>query len=201
MTSLCNVATESPAVVLSRMWEFVLSVSKRYFIGLRVLKVRIRKTHQRSEAPLGNFRIERVDAWSVSPSSNPDFRVWLTKSSKCFAGSRSPILIASDRFRRSTMSLTTTLPRRLHQRGVAWFRCSTGLIVAKLLGAPGYETLASFYVDVMKRDNKGFYLKYFKSLLTSLEDVKPPRDEQIANLTIQQLPSVAQGEKSRRGRC
>jgi hypothetical protein len=61
---------------------------------------------------------------------------------------------------------------RTHQRALAWFRCSTGLIVAKLVGRPDYEQLAAFYLDVMTRDNKGFYLKRFQALVKSLESVE-----------------------------
>jgi hypothetical protein len=61
---------------------------------------------------------------------------------------------------------------RTSHRGLAWFRCSTGIIVAKLVGRPDYEQLAAFYLDVMTRDNKGFYLKRFKPLLKSLESVE-----------------------------
>ena len=55
---------------------------------------------------------------------------------------------------------------------LAWFRCSRGLIVAKLTGRPDYEQLATFYLDVMTRDNKGFYLQRFESLVESLKSVE-----------------------------
>jgi hypothetical protein len=58
--------------------------------------------------------------------------------------------------------------KTLH-RGLAWFRCSTGIIVAKLIGRPDYEQLARFYTEVMSQDNKGFYLKRFEALLKALE--------------------------------
>jgi hypothetical protein len=60
---------------------------------------------------------------------------------------------------------------RSHHRALASFRCSTGIIVAKLLCRPNYNQLAAFYTEVMNRDNKGFYLKRFQALLTSLETV------------------------------
>ena len=56
-------------------------------------------------------------------------------------------------------------------RSLAWFRCSTGIIVAKLVGRPDYDRLVAFYTDVMTRDNKGFYLKRFQPLVASLERV------------------------------
>jgi hypothetical protein len=62
--------------------------------------------------------------------------------------------------------------RTPHRGGLAWFRCSTGIIVARLVDRPGYEQLAAFYLDVMIRDNKGFYLKRFEALLKSLESVE-----------------------------
>ena len=61
---------------------------------------------------------------------------------------------------------------RTRQRALAWFRCSTGLIVAKLVGRPDYEQLVAFYTDVMTKDNKGFYLKRFQALVKSLESVE-----------------------------
>ena len=44
---------------------------------------------------------------------------------------------------------------------VAWFRCSKGLIVAKLVGRANYDQLARFYLEVVQKDNKGFYTKWF----------------------------------------
>jgi hypothetical protein len=67
--------------------------------------------------------------------------------------------------------------RTLH-RALEWFRCSTGVIVARLLGRPNYEQLVTFYTDVMARDNKGFYLKRFQALLKSLVDVEADRQNQ-----------------------
>jgi hypothetical protein len=61
---------------------------------------------------------------------------------------------------------------RTHQRVGAWFRCSTGIIVAKLVGRPDYEQLAAFYAEIMTQDNKGFYLKRFQALVKSLESVE-----------------------------
>lgn len=62
---------------------------------------------------------------------------------------------------------------RTRHRALAWFRCSTGIIVAKLVGRLDYEQLAAFYTDVMTQDNKGFYLNRFQSLLKSLESIEP----------------------------
>ena len=77
-----------------------------------------------------------------------------------------------------------------NQRGLQWYRCSTGIIVAKLLARPNFEELAAFYLDVMKRDNKGFYLKYFQSLLKSLGDVEPLPEEEVARLTVKRFSSA-----------
>jgi hypothetical protein len=57
-------------------------------------------------------------------------------------------------------------------RGLAWFRCSTGLIVARLLGRTDYEKLAEIYTEIMTKDNKGFYLKWFLPLRKSLEEIE-----------------------------
>lgn len=61
-------------------------------------------------------------------------------------------------------------------RGTAWLRCSTGLIVAKLVGRADYEHLVEFYSGIMSRDNKGFYLTRFQALVKSLEFVKKGND-------------------------
>lgn len=63
--------------------------------------------------------------------------------------------------------------RKTIYRGMNWDRCSTGAIVARLTGRPDYEKIAAFYTEVMKKDNRGFYFKYFESLLKSLEAVAP----------------------------
>jgi hypothetical protein len=57
-------------------------------------------------------------------------------------------------------------------RALAWFRCSTGVIVAKLVGRADYEKLVTIYMEAMKADNRGFYLKKFQSLLQSLEAIE-----------------------------
>jgi len=61
---------------------------------------------------------------------------------------------------------------RTHQRPLAWERCATGIIVAKLIGRSDYEQLVSFYTDVMTQNSKGFYLKFFQALLKSLESIE-----------------------------
>ncbi|GGA39973.1 hypothetical protein GCM10010981_31540 [Dyella nitratireducens] len=53
--------------------------------------------------------------------------------------------------------------------GPAWFRCSTGIIVAKLVERPNYEDLVSFHTGMMTKDNKGFYMKRFEALANSLK--------------------------------
>lgn len=65
---------------------------------------------------------------------------------------------------------------RTHLRHLAWERCSTGIIVAKLVGRRDYDQLADFYMGVMSGDSKGFYLKRFQALLKSLESVKAGND-------------------------
>jgi hypothetical protein len=61
---------------------------------------------------------------------------------------------------------------RTHHRPLAWGRCSTGIIVAKLVGRSNYDQLAAFYTEVMTQDNKGFYLKRFQALMKTLESVE-----------------------------
>jgi hypothetical protein len=60
--------------------------------------------------------------------------------------------------------------RTIH-RAAGWFRCSTGIIVAKLVGRPNYRQLAAFHHDVMARIDNGFYLKRFEALLKSLDEI------------------------------
>jgi hypothetical protein len=55
--------------------------------------------------------------------------------------------------------------------GGAWFRCSTGLIVAKLVKRQNYDQLVALYSDAMAKDNSGFYLKHFQALVESLDSV------------------------------
>jgi hypothetical protein len=45
------------------------------------------------------------------------------------------------------------------------------VIVAKLSGRSDYAKLVEIYSDVMRKSDKGFYLKRFESLLRSLEPV------------------------------
>jgi hypothetical protein len=62
---------------------------------------------------------------------------------------------------------------RTHHRPLAWERCSTGVITAKLVGRSDYDRLVTFYTQVMTENNKGFYLKRFQALLKTLESVEP----------------------------
>jgi hypothetical protein len=68
--------------------------------------------------------------------------------------------------------LNTKPTERTPHRVAPWLRCSTGIIVAKLIGRPDYQHLADVYTDVMTRSDKGFYLKSFRALLKSLEFVE-----------------------------
>jgi hypothetical protein len=61
---------------------------------------------------------------------------------------------------------------RTHQRPLAWQKCSTGIIVAKLVGRTDYSQLVAVYTEVMTQDNKGFYFKRFQALVKSLESVE-----------------------------
>jgi hypothetical protein len=56
-------------------------------------------------------------------------------------------------------------------RKTAWLRCSTAIIVARLVGRADYELLAAIYTDLMTRDSGGFHLARFENLLTVLEEV------------------------------
>lgn len=54
-------------------------------------------------------------------------------------------------------------------RGTRWFRCSTGVIVARIMRRENYDAVVNFYTDIMARDNQGFYLKRFQALVDSLK--------------------------------
>lgn len=58
-------------------------------------------------------------------------------------------------------------------RVVPWLRCSTGVIVAKLVRRPDYPRLTKIYTDVMRKQDRGFYLRNFEALLKSLEVIGP----------------------------
>lgn len=58
-------------------------------------------------------------------------------------------------------------------RAVPWLRCSTGLIVAKLVGRKNYDALASIYRGMLQHDSKGFYLPQFEALIRDLEASAP----------------------------
>jgi hypothetical protein len=68
------------------------------------------------------------------------------------------------------LNTNPTAPTKL--RPLTWQRCSTGIIVARLVGRPNYEQLATVYTSEMK-DRDRFYLKYFLPLLDSLQTVEP----------------------------
>jgi hypothetical protein len=79
-----------------------------------------------------------------------------------------------DKFRRISAidnELNANPTERTPNRVLPWLRCSTGVIVAKLSGRSDYAKLAEVYSDVMRKSDKGFYLKRFESLLRSLESV------------------------------
>lgn len=56
-------------------------------------------------------------------------------------------------------------------RVMTWLRCSTGLIVAKLVDRPDYEQLVDIYTSTLRRKDRGFYLSRFEDLVRSLETV------------------------------
>jgi hypothetical protein len=62
---------------------------------------------------------------------------------------------------------------RTRNRSGGWLRCSTGIIVARLVGRPDYDELAKIYTRVMEQVDGGFYLKTFCALLESLQSIEP----------------------------
>jgi hypothetical protein len=71
------------------------------------------------------------------------------------------------------LELNSSPRERTGNRGVPWLRCSTGAIVAKLVGRPDYRSLVDNYTEILKEANGGFYLPPFAALLKSLESVQP----------------------------
>jgi hypothetical protein len=63
--------------------------------------------------------------------------------------------------------------RSPHRGGPPLWRCSTGLIVAKLVQRQEYGALAQYYADVMRRVSNGFYYARYQALIASLESVEP----------------------------
>lgn len=64
--------------------------------------------------------------------------------------------------------------------GLAWFRCSTGIIIARLTNRKDYDRLVSFYGDVMAVDNNGFYSKRFDLLVKYLKNIEPNKPNIIS---------------------
>ena len=62
---------------------------------------------------------------------------------------------------------------RTPHRDYGWLRCSTGIIVARLVNRPHYDELVKTYTKVIAEVDRGFYLKYFIPLLESLKSVEP----------------------------
>jgi hypothetical protein len=67
-------------------------------------------------------------------------------------------------------------------RVLPWFRCSAGLIVAKLVGRDNYDRLVVEYQKQLAADNGGFYLRWFSELVRDLDShtVAELLDEQSA---------------------
>jgi hypothetical protein len=63
--------------------------------------------------------------------------------------------------------------RTMHCGGLPFFRCSKGMIVAKLVGRQNYDELAAIYSDRMSKVQNGFYFQQFQDLLKLLQEVKP----------------------------
>ena len=60
-------------------------------------------------------------------------------------------------------------PRVLNvNRSIPHFRCSAGIIAAKLVDRPNLAELADIYCDVLANSDRGFYLPTFKALLADL---------------------------------
>jgi hypothetical protein len=74
-------------------------------------------------------------------------------------------------------------------RVMPWLRCSTGLIVARLLQRPDYDELAHSYREQMRLWSDGFYLPRFQALM-----------DYLAVRTPEQLLAENQGRGTGRGR-
>jgi hypothetical protein len=60
---------------------------------------------------------------------------------------------------------------RTPNRGVPWLRCSSGIIVAKLVNRPNFAELEKYYNDKMEKLSNGFYAPKFRSLVDSLRNI------------------------------
>jgi hypothetical protein len=63
--------------------------------------------------------------------------------------------------------------QRTPHRAAPWLRCSTGLIVAKLVNRPNYQALAEIYAALLSQSDGGFYLPRFQALQKDLEALRP----------------------------
>jgi len=68
---------------------------------------------------------------------------------------------------------------RTRNRSDNWLRCSTGIIVARLVRRPDYNALAKIYAKIMEQSDGGFHLKTFCALLESLKSVEPSINAQL----------------------
>ena len=62
---------------------------------------------------------------------------------------------------------------RTVNRALPWLRCSTGIIVAKLVGRAGYHNLVETYRGVLAKVD-AFHLPNYDALVSNLEHVEPP---------------------------
>lgn len=80
-----------------------------------------------------------------------------------------PYFAKYEQLREIDIELNDRPTERTQHRVAPWLRCSTGLIVARLVGRSDYRSLLSIYEDVMRRVDNGFYLPRFEALARQLE--------------------------------
>jgi hypothetical protein len=61
-------------------------------------------------------------------------------------------------------------------RVMPWLRCSTGVIVAKLVGRENYDHLVSIYRAIVRNDSNGYYLPRFELLLSDIAKLAVTND-------------------------
>jgi hypothetical protein len=65
--------------------------------------------------------------------------------------------------------------RETPNRPLPWLRCSTGVIVARLVDRPNYDEVVEVYSQTMRSVSDGFYWPRFEALVADLARRGPPQ--------------------------
>jgi len=69
------------------------------------------------------------------------------------------------------LELNSNPHERSPHRAAPWLRCSTGIIVAKLVGRSNFDQLSEIYSGIMINSANGFYFRKFNALLEVLQSI------------------------------